>query len=445
MKISIFGTGYVGLVTGACLANLGHNVLCVDIDVGRISLLKEGKIPFYEPDLPELVFKNREKGRLNFTVDAQEGVNFAEVIFNCVGTPGMEDGSADLQYVFDVAEAVGRFADKYLLFVNKSTVPPGTARKCDYLIKKINPNSKVEVVSNPEFLREGAAVRAFNYPDKIVVGTNSDRADNSDKAVHIMRKVYSGRLRTYLPMVETDWETAEIIKYANNTFLATKISFINEIANICDRVNADVKIVAMALGMDYRISPRFLNPGVGYGGSCFPKDVKAIVHTAKQHNYRAKLFEEVISLNERQKQVMIDKMEMVFGDLNGGGSLNGKTFGILGLSFKPKTDDMREAPAIYIINELLRLGAKIQAFDPKAMNEAKKIFGDKIVYCSSPEEAAKGSSALLILTEWDEFRSLNLSELRQSMVDNKIFDGRNIYEPELVKEEGFEYYGVGRR
>lgn len=433
MKISIFGTGYVGLVTGACLTNLGHDVLCIDIDSDRISLLKEGKIPFYEPDLPELVFRNKEKGRLNFTTDAQEAVTFAEVIFNCVGTPSLTDGSADLQYVYAVAETVGKFANKYVLLVNKSTVPPGTAKKCDSLIKSINPNSEVEVVSNPEFLREGTAVRAFNYPDKIVVGANSE------KAFGIMKRVYSGRLRTYLPLVETDWETAELIKYANNTFLATKISFINEIANICDKVGADVKIVAMALGMDYRISPRFFNPGVGYGGSCFPKDVKAIVHTAKQHNYPAKLFEEVISLNERQKQVIIDKIETVFGNLAG------KTFGVLGLAFKPKTDDMREAPSIHIINELLKRGAKIQAFDPKALNEAKKIFGERISYCNSPEEVADGSSALIILTEWDEFRSLNLKELKKRMADNKIFDGRNIYEPEIVKEEGLEYYGIGRR
>lgn len=433
MKISIFGTGYVGLVTGACLANLGHEVLCVDIDVNRISLLKEGKIPFYEPDLPELVFRNKEKGRLNFTTDAQEAVTFAEVVFNCVGTPSLNDGSADLQYVYAVAETVGKFANKYVLLVNKSTVPPGTAKKCDTLIKSINPNSEVEVVSNPEFLREGTAVRAFNYPDKIVVGANSE------KAVQIIKKVYSGRLRTYLPLVETDWETAELIKYANNTFLATKISFINEIANICDKVGADVKVVAMALGMDYRISPRFFNPGVGYGGSCFPKDVKAIVHTAKQHNYPAKLFEEVISLNERQKQVIIDKIETVLGNLTG------KTLGVLGLAFKPKTDDMREAPSIHIINELLKRGAKIQAFDPKALNEAKKIFGERIIYCTSPEEVADASSALIILTEWDEFRSLNLKELKNRMIDNKIFDGRNIYEPEIVKEEGLEYYGIGRR
>ena len=434
MKISIFGTGYVGLVTGACLANLGHEVLCVDIDPERISVLDEGKIPFYEPGLSELVTRNREKRRLNFTTNSQEGVNFAEVIFNCVGTPSNDDGSADLQYVFKVAETVGKFADKPLILVNKSTVPPGTARRCQQIIKELN-NNEIEVVSNPEFLREGAAVRAFIYPDKIVIGTTSD------KVFQKMKKVYSGRLRTYLPIIEVDWETAELIKYANNTFLATKISFINEIANICDKTGADVKMVAMALGMDYRISPRFLNPGIGYGGSCFPKDVKAIVNTSKEKGYRARLFEEVIALNERQKQVIISKIENSFGSDN----MEGKEIGVLGLSFKPNTDDMREAPSIYIINELVRKGAKLKVFDPKAMDEARKIFGDSISYCTLPEMVAEGSEALLLLTEWDEFRNLNLGELKRMMKGNKLFDGRNIYEPELAREDGFEYHGVGRR
>ncbi|HLC88438.1 MAG TPA: UDP-glucose/GDP-mannose dehydrogenase family protein [Candidatus Nanoarchaeia archaeon] len=433
MNISIFGTGYVGLVTGACLANLGHQVLCIDIDASKIKQLAVGKVPFYEPGLSELVAKNREKGRLSFTTDLQEGVRFGEAIFNCVGTPSKEDGAADLSYVFSVAENVAKFAEGSKLLINKSTVPPGTAKSCLEIIRKINPGSEVEVVSNPEFLREGSAIRAFDYPDKIVIGTKSD------KAFQIMKKIYSGRLRTYLPIVETDWETAELIKYANNTFLATKISFINEIANICDRIGADVKIVSLALGLDYRISPRFLNPGIGYGGSCFPKDVKAIVNTSKQHNYQARLFEEVIALNERQKQVIIDKIERVYN-----GNLSGKTFCILGLSFKPKTDDMREAPSIYIIEQLLERGANLRVFDPQALTEAKKIFGDQVSYCGSPEQAAEQSSGIIILTEWDDFRNLNLAKLRQSMVDNKLFDGRNIYEPELVREEGFEYYGMGR-
>ncbi len=437
MNISIFGTGYVGLVTGACLANLGHQVLCIDIDESKIKQLNAGKIPFYEPGLNELVAKNREKGRLSFTTDVKEGVQFGEAIFNCVGTPSKEDGAADLSYVFSVAESVAKFAEGYKLLINKSTVPPGTAKKCSEIIQRMvkekNSGSEVEVVSNPEFLREGSAIRAFDYPDKIVIGAKSD------KAFQIMKKIYSGRLRTYLPIVETDWETAELIKYANNTFLATKISFINEIANICDRVGADVKIVSLALGLDYRISPRFLNPGIGYGGSCFPKDVKAIVNTSKQHNYQAKLFEEVIALNERQKQVIIDKIERAYK-----GNISGKTFCVLGLSFKPKTDDMREAPSIYIIEQLLDRGANLQVFDPQAMAEAKKIFGNRVSYCRSPEQATEQSSGIIILTEWDDFRNLDLTKLKDSMVDNKLFDGRNIYEPELVREDGFEYYGVGR-
>lgn len=433
MKISIFGTGYVGLVTGACLAKLGHEITCVDIDKNKIDSLNQDQITFYEPGLKELVKKGKEKNKLKFTTNTEEAIISAEVVFNCVGTPSNEDGSADLQSVFKVTETVARLAKENILLINKSTVPSGTARKCDALIKKINPNSKVEVVSNPEFLREGTAIRAFDYPDKIVVGANSE------KAFQIIKKIYSGRLRTYLPIVETDWETAELIKYANNTFLATKISFINEIANICDKVNADVKMVSMALGLDYRISPHFLNPGIGYGGSCFPKDVKAIVNTASQYNYQAKLFEEVISLNNRQKQIIIDKIKTVFKNLNG------KKIGVLGLSFKPQTDDMREAPSIYIINELLKGGVKIKAFDPQAIEEAKKIFGETIEYCLSPEEVARNSDALLILTEWDEFRNLNLAELKKIMVDNKLFDGRNVYDPELVREEGFEYFGVGRQ
>src|SRR3989344_2773929 len=285
MKISIFGVGYVGLTTGACLANLGHEVLCVDVDVHKISALQEGKVPFYEPGLQELANQGIRKRRLRFGTSAEEGVQFGEGIFNCVGTPSKGDGSANLDYAFSVAKVIGEHNNNYKIIVNKSTVPPGTARKTAEIISKYNKQEiPFDVVANPEFLREGDAIRAFNYPDKIVVGNNSE---TSEKALSIMRKVYSGRMRTYLPMVETDWETAELIKYANNSFLATKISFINEMANICDRTGADIKIIAMALGLDYRISPRFLNPGVGYGGSCFPKDVKALIKTAHQKGYHA--------------------------------------------------------------------------------------------------------------------------------------------------------------
>src|SRR3989344_620987 len=336
MKITIFGVGYVGLTSGACLANLGHTVLCVDVDENKINSLKAGKVPFHEPGLQELMDQNVKKGKLSFGTSAEEGVKFGEVIFNCVGTPSMADGSANLEYVYAVAKTVGEHINGYKIIVNKSTVPPGTARKTAEIISTHNQKGfPFDVVSNPEFLREGNAIRAFNYPDKIVVGTSSE------KALTIMRKVYSGRMRTYLPIVETDWETAELIKYANNSFLATKISFINEIANICDRTGEDIKIISMALGLDYRISPRFLNPGVGYGGSCFPKDVKALIKTAHQKGYHAKLLEEVDALNERQKKMIVTKIKERFDH-----DLRGKSFSVLGLSFKPKTNDMREAPSI---------------------------------------------------------------------------------------------------
>ncbi|MEK6809928.1 MAG: UDP-glucose/GDP-mannose dehydrogenase family protein [Nanoarchaeota archaeon] len=435
MNITIFGVGYVGLTTGACLANLGHAVLCVDVDKARIASLQEGKVPFYEPGLQDLINHNTKKGKLRFSTSAEEGVKFGEAIFNCVGTPSNDDGSANLEYVFSVARTIGEHMDDYKVIINKSTVPPGTARKMAEIIS--NNNKKriaFDVVSNPEFLREGNAIRAFNYPDKIVVGTDSE------KALTIMRKIYSGRMRTYLPIVETDWETAELIKYANNSFLATKISFINEIANICDRTGADVKIISMALGLDYRISPRFLNPGVGYGGSCFPKDVKALIKNAHEKGYQAKLLEEVDALNERQKNIIVKKIQERFNQ-----DLKGKTFSILGLSFKPKTNDMREAPSITIIKELLSHGAMLKVFDPCAMEDTKKLFNDKITYCSSAEDTAVGSSALVLVTEWDEFRSIDFSELGKLMKEKVIFDGRNIYEPELVRDEGFEYIGMGRR
>ena len=431
MNITIFGSGYVGLTTAACLADLGHHILCVDIDEKKIAMLKQGKVPFFEPDLEPLMKKCSAKKHLNFTINAKDAVEFGDVLFNCVGTPSRNNGEADLSAVFAVAESIAQHINGYKIIVNKSTVPPGTARKVKEIIRKASVD--FDVVSNPEFLREGAAIRAFNYPDKIVVGTESERL------LHVMRKVYAGRMRTYLPIVETNWETAELIKYANNAFLATKISFINEIANICDKVGADVKMVALALGLDYRISPRFLNAGVGYGGSCFPKDVKAIAQTAKRHGYTARLLEEVTALNERQKHVIVEKINAAFKN-----NIKEKMLCIFGLSFKPKTSDMRDAPSITIITELLSAGAKIQAYDPEAMQEARKIFGDKITYCTSPEQAAKGSHALVLITEWDEFRNLDLRELRKIMKDNKLFDGRNIYEPELVKEDGFEYYGIGR-
>ncbi|HLC91141.1 MAG TPA: UDP-glucose/GDP-mannose dehydrogenase family protein [Candidatus Nanoarchaeia archaeon] len=433
MNITIIGTGYVGLVTGACLANLGHSIRCGDIDSHKISLLEKGDIPFYEPGLKELVLQNKEKGRLTFSTNIPEAIAFGEVIFNCVGTPGKEDGSADLQYVFSVAENVGKFAQGYKLLINKSTVPPGTARQCHLLIKKINPHSEVEVVSNPEFLAEGKAVYDFTHPDKIVVGAQTS------KAFSIVRKIYTGRVRMYIPVVETDWETAEMIKYANNSFLSTKISFINEIANICDTIGADVRIVAQALGMDYRINPKFFQAGIGYGGSCFPKDVRALYHVAREKGYDARLLREVDALNTRQRSILLQKMDQRWK------TIEGKTLTIWGLSFKPKTSDIREAPALTIISELLKRKATIKVMDPIAMPEVKALFGDQITYCHNIHDSVQNSSAIILLTEWDEFRNVHFSDLGKQMEEKVMFDGRNIYEPELMKDEGFEYYGVGRR
>ncbi|MCK4589122.1 MAG: UDP-glucose/GDP-mannose dehydrogenase family protein [Nanoarchaeota archaeon] len=434
MQISVFGTGYVGLVTGSCLAKLGHEVMCMDINEKKIQTLKQGIIPFFEPGLRRLVLKNVEKRKLFFTSNAEDTVKFGKVIFNCVGTPSQPDGSADLVYIYQVAESIGKYINEYKVIVNKSTVPPGTAKETERIIKEnLKYNVEFDVVSNPEFLKEGAAISDFEHPDKIVLGTHSE------KAFRLMKQVYLGRLRNYLPMLETDWETAELIKYANNCFLATKISFINEIANICDKVGADVRMVAKAMGLDYRISPKFLNPGIGFGGSCFPKDVRALIATAKKNNYQPKLLEEVDTLNMRQKTILMPKIKQIFPNLKD------KTFCLWGLSFKPKTDDIREASSLHIINELLNHGAKINAHDPEAMENTKKLFQDKINFFNTPEEAAQGADSIILVTEWDEFRNLNLADIKKTMKDNKLFDGRNIYEPELVKEDGFEYYGVGRK
>lgn len=382
------------------------------------------------------MLRNKERGRLTFSTDVKEGVSFGEVIFNCVGTPSREDGSADLSAVFSVAESVGKYAQEYKVLVNKSTVPPGTAQRCHDLIVSVNPSSPVEVVSNPEFLAEGKAVHDFTHPDKIVVGAKSDRP------FHYLKKVYTGRVRTYIPTLETDWGTAEMIKYANNSFLATKISFINEIANICDRVGADVKLVAQAMGLDYRINPRFLNPGVGYGGSCFPKDVRALIHTAREQGYEPQLLDEVHSLNERQKKMLQYKAERFFGK-----DLTGRTFSVWGVSFKPKTSDVREAPALVLIKDLLERGATVKVYDPIAMHEAKLIFKNEsnVYFSDSIINSVNDSSGIFLVTEWDEFRAVNFAELGKEMKEKVLFDGRNIYEPELVREEGFEYFGVGRQ
>ncbi len=442
MKITVFGSGYVGLVSGACLANLGHDVLCMDVDENKINKLKAGEIPFYEPGLKELAAENVKRNRLKFTTDAKEAVEHGIVILNCVGTPGKDDGSANLDFIFDVAKNIAKHINEYKVIVTKSTVPPGTNRKIHEIIKQQAPQAEFDVISNPEFLKEGAAIEDFNHPDRIVVGLEDP--NSSAKAKKVIEEMYSGLSRTYIETIYTNWETAELIKYASNTFLAAKVSFINEIANICDKIGANVKVVAKAMGLDYRISPKFLNAGVGYGGSCFPKDVRALTHFAKQLNYEPKLINSIDIFNERQKTIIVDKIKKAFNN-----SLQNKTIAIFGLSFKPKTSDMRDAPSITIINSLLQLGAKIKAYDPAATdvhgNEAKKIFNNKITYPNNAYEAAQDADAIVLVTEWDEFRSLDMEKIKNSMKDNKLFDGRNIYVPEKMRAIGFEYYGIGQQ
>lgn len=433
MNITVFGTGYVGLVTGACLAKLGNSIICVDVDQQKINSLQQGKVPFYEPGLNDLVQQMIKKERLSFTTNASKGVDHGEIIFNCVGTPDTGKGSADLRYIFTVAETVGKFAKERKVLVNKSTVPPGTARKCFEIIKKVNPGTKLEVVSNPEFLKEGNAIYDFDHPDKIVIGAQSSYASQK------MRKLYMGRTRTYIPLVETNWETAELIKYANNAFLSMKISFINEIANISDLYGANVSTIAQAIGMDYRISPKFLQAGVGYGGSCFSKDIRALYTAAGERGYEASLLKETNLSNERQKLILLPK---ILESLKQHG---GNTISIWGLSFKPKTDDLRESPAILLIKELLKHEVNIRAYDPVAIPGAKTQLGDSITYCSSIESSVMESDGIVLMTEWDEFRNVNFSLLGKRMRHRVIFDGRNIYDPSFIKEEGFVYEGIGRR
>jgi len=445
MKISIFGTGYVGLVTGASLASLGHEVLCVDVDAAKIELLQRGVLSFFEPGLREIVQLNIEKKRLQFTTDIVKGVQFGDAIFNCVGTPEKEDGAADLQYVFQVAEMVARHAgQEYKVLINKSTVPPGTARECAMRMKRVNSGCEVEMVSNPEFLKQGNAVYDFNHPDKIVVGAESV------KAFQVLQKVYHGLLKMYMPLIETNWETAEMIKYANNVFLATKISYVNELANICDHMGADIKTVTKAIGMDQRIGTKFLNAGIGYGGSCFPKDVRAIIAVAKEKGYTPELFEEVDNFNERQKVVLLPR---ILAELK---RVSGNTVTLWGLSFKPKTSDLRGAPALLLMDKLLEEGMDVRVYDPIAVEDVRKLYDlkrcssreksirEKITYCSSIEESVEGSNVIVLVTEWDEFRNVDFKAIAERMKSRILFDGRNIYDEGQLVEGGFRYYGLGR-
>jgi UDPglucose 6-dehydrogenase len=439
--ITIIGTGYVGLVTGACLSEFGIQVVCMDKEERKIGDLKQGELSIYEPGLNALVAKNQEAGRLRFTSDMREAVTKSNIIFIAVGTPPGEDNSADLQDVLAVAESIANLMAEYKVIVNKSTVPVGTARRMTEVIRDMldrrGQNLDFDVVSNPEFLREGSAIRDFMHPDRVVIGSENT------KAREIMRDIYNVLYLIDTPFIFTSLETAELIKYAANAFLATKITFMNEIANLCDAVQADVHDVAKAMGLDTRIGKYFLHPGPGYGGSCLPKDTKALVKIGHEHGVRMSLVESVVKANEFQQRQMVRKIERKIADLDG------KVIGVLGLSFKPETDDVRESPCIPIIQELIKRGCHVQAYDPVAMDNAKKhafpgMDGSKLAYCSDEYEAARGVDALLMLTEWNQFRHMDLGRIKALMKDTHFFDFRNVYEPEEMARLGFTYEGVGR-
>ncbi len=432
MHISVIGTGYVGLVTGVCFAEYGLSVTCVDNNEKKIKLFKKGMVPFYEPGTEELLRRNLKTGRLHFTTNIAEAVESALVIFIAVGTPPRGDGSADMRHVEDVAEEVARHIKSYKVIVTKSTVPVGTGEKLREIISKnLEENVDFDIVSNPEFLREGAAIEDFMRPNRVVIGASSEQA------IAIMKDLYRPLYLIETPFVITDVKTAELIKYTSNAFLATKVSFINEIANLCETVGADVQVVAKAMGLDKRIGSKFLHAGPGYGGSCFPKDTLALLQIARSSDTELNIIEATVKANEHQKKRAAKKIKDAMGPLKG------KTICILGLSFKPNTNDMRDAPSLFIIKELLKAGAKIRAFDPVAMEEAKSIF-PKITYCKDAYDAVRGTDAVVIVTEWNQFRNLELSRLKSLLKGKFFFDFRNIYEPEKVRKLGFNYYSIGR-
>jgi UDPglucose 6-dehydrogenase len=431
MKIAVVGTGYVGLVVGACLAETGNDVICVDKIESKVRMLRRGRMPIYEPGLEELVLRNVKKKRLTFTTQLPRAVRGSEIIFIAVGTPQDEDGSADLRHVLDVAREIARAMNGYKVIVDKSTVPVGTAARVREIVRR-ETTHPFSVVSNPEFLKQGAAVEDFLKPDRVVIGAEDD------KASRVMQELYAPFTRTGAPIMVMDCASAELSKYAANALLATKISFMNEVANVCELFDADVDDVRRAIGSDKRIGSSFLFPGVGYGGSCFPKDVKAILHFAGRQGYDFRILDAVETVNQRQKSRLVDKMTKHFG------SLKGRTIALWGLSFKPRTDDMREAPAITIIDRLLTAGARVQAFDPEAMKVAKGLFGTKIVLSDGSYDALEGADGLAIVTEWNEFREPDFVRMRKLLREPVIFDGRNIYSPAVMKEQGFTYYSIGR-
>jgi UDPglucose 6-dehydrogenase len=432
MKIAVVGTGYVGLVTGTCFAETGNTVTCIDIDKEKVKKLQGGKVTIYEPGLEQLFERNIKQQRLLFTTDLKDGIRDAKIIFLALPTPPGEDGSADLKYILKVADDLGELLADYTVIVDKSTVPVGTADKVRARIAK---SAKVEfdVVSNPEFLREGVAVEDFMKPERVVIGTTSPRARK------VMESLYAPFVRQGNPLVFMDERSAELTKYAANSFLATKITFMNEIANLCELLGADVDSVRKGVGTDSRIGKRFLFPGIGYGGSCFPKDVQALAKSSSDTNYDFKILKAVMSVNEDQKTKLIPRVKEYFK-----GNLKGKTIAMWGLSFKPHTDDIREAPALYNIDALLEEGVKIKAHDPEAMDNVKKVVGDKIQYCATPYEAAEGADAIFIATEWPEFRTPDFDRLGSILKGKVIFDGRNLYELSLMKEMGYAYFSIGR-
>lgn len=432
MQITVIGTGYVGLVAGACLADMGNDVICIDNNIEKIEQLKQGVIPIYEPGLEELVKSNVIENRLVFSCDLDSAVKKSQVCFIAVGTPQGEDGSADLQYVFNVAESIAKSMNEYKVIVDKSTVPVGTAEKVANIIKQ-NTTHFFDVVSNPEFLKQGNAVDDFLHPDRVIIGSDSD------KATQIMQDIYAPFFRTGNRVIVMDVKSAEMTKYASNSFLATKISFMNEIANLCEKVGADAEMVRVGMSTDSRIGNKFLFPGLGYGGSCFPKDVKALIKTGLENNCEMSIISSADKVNKEQRNIFIEKITTRFGQ-----NLQGKTFGVWGLAFKPKTNDMREAPAITIINALLEYGAKVKAFDPKAIETAKFYFEDKITYTKTAYEALEDADSMLLLTEWNEFRRPDFDRMKLLMQSPIIFDGRNQYDSKRLAEKGFEYFQVGR-
>lgn len=431
MKMCVIGTGYVGLVAGACLADMGNYVICVDNNSEKIAELRQGIIPIYEPGLEELVKANMLQHRLEFSTDLPDAVKRSDVCFIAVGTPQDEDGSCDLQYVLNVAEEIARAMNGYKVIVDKSTVPVGTAEKVTDLMKKYT-DFDFDVVSNPEFLKQGNAVDDFLYPDRVVIGSNSDRA------TLIMQEIYAPFFRTGNRVIVMDVKSAEMTKYASNSFLAAKISFMNEIANLCEKVGADAEMVRVGMSTDSRIGNKFLFPGLGYGGSCFPKDVKALIRIGAENGCEMSVIQAADNVNIRQRMIFIDKIKKHFNN-----NLEGLKFAVWGLSFKPKTDDMREAPSITIINELLKCGAQIAAFDPKAVETAQRHFGDKISYGKNAYDVLENADCLLLLTEWNEFRRPDFFRMKSLLKNPVIFDGRNQYDPRRIKEAGFVYYSIG--